>query len=929
MRVLTNLRTILLAGAAIGGLAACTDADVASPGSSNPIQPIVVPPGGGSSGVLPQNNVPGAGCPAGTVQNANVNLGDNVQRAFCVLQGAITSAVTIPASNGLPVLLNGSVTVASGGTLTIQPGAVLFGSDADNAAGSGSVDLLIVAQGGRIFADGTAAQPIIMTSAQDLLDDGLPNGTGGRSQWGGIAVNGRAPINDCTINPGAVGGTAACTKNGEGGSGPFGGDQPADNSGVLRFVRIQHAGFQFSSTNELNGLALQGVGNGTVVENIQIHNNGDDGIEFFGGTVNVRNIVLTGNDDDGFDWTDGWIGNAQFILAVQTGTNGDNGIEADNLGSNGNALPRSNPTLSNFTLISNNRTSVNNEGVQVRAGTNGRLINGVVSGFGHGLEFNAVAGAPVPLINAVAFTGNAVLGTDADDQTTFDAGAANVVSAGSTLNGVLPGPTEAGVSAINPTTLGSFFTAATYAGAFGGSDTATSNWTTGWTVPGSIPGAQASACPVGTTQTAESVPAGRTEARICRIPVLIRGALRLTAGNLYELDGLTFIGDDLGADPAAPIGGALAGTLTVDAGVTVFSSGRANGQDALTVSRGSQILANGSAVAPIVFTSREHLFNNLGDSGDWNGLSINGRAPINDCTVNPGATGGTVQCEKNGEAGTGRFGGATAADNSGRLNFVRIEFAGFQFSGTNEANSLQLQGVGSGTQIDSVQTLFGADDGVEWFGGTVNARNLVVVGAEDDSLDWTDGWNGNVQFAIVVQNNAFAINDNGIEADNLGSNNNALPRSNPTLCNLTMRGVNTGAANEGIQLRAGTDGRVRNVIVTGFGDGLDVTIAGGAPTPIVSSTVFSNYTTLTSGSGAAVFATGPDNIDRGNASGASTLTTRPGVTAALVPGANELTGVTVSTCSAVGGGSFFTPTTYVGAVANAADDWYVGWTRGF
>lgn len=921
---LPKFSSLLLAGSALGLLAACTEAEVVSPGSNTPITPVVIP-GGGATGAFGQNNVPGAGCPAGTTQNNNVNLGDNVIRAFCQLSGNISGNVTLPANGGLPYLLNGQMFVGTdggaSGVLTIMPGAVLIGNDADNVASSGSVDALTVTRGSQIIANGTAAAPIVFTSAQDMLDNGRPDASiTGRSQWGGLIVNGFAPINDCSANPGATGGTAACTKNGEGGSGLFGGDRPADNSGILRFVRIQHAGFQFSSTNELNGLALQGVGSGTVVENIEIFNNGDDGIEFFGGTVNARNLVLIGNDDDNIDWTDGWVGNLQTALVIQTGANGDNGIEGDNLTTSGNALPRSNPNISNVTLISNNRTINTNEGIQVRAGTNGRIINSIVAGFGQGLEFNAVAGAPTPVINAVAFNGNAVLGTDADDQALFNAGSANRQNVVSTLAGILPGPNESSVPALVPATAlaSSFFTGGQFAGAFAATDSAANNFTTGWTV--GVPGAPSVTCPAGTTLQTGALPAGRSETNVCRLINPVNGNVTLTRGNLYELDGLVFVGADRGADPAAPVAGTVVTTLTVDPGVTLFSSGNLNGQDALIVSRGNQLIVNGSAAAPVVMTSREALFTNTGNSGDWNGLSINGRAPINDCSANPGAIGGSVTCVKSGEAGTGLFGGATAADNSGRLNFLRIEFAGFQFSGTNEANSLQLQGVGSGTMIDFVQTTFGADDGIEFFGGTVNVRHAIVVGAEDDAFDWTDGWVGRSQFVIVRQDARFAANDNGIEGDNLSTNATATPVSNPILSNFTLIGSQQGAASEGVQVRAGTNGQLLNSIVDNFGLGLSHTVVAGT-LPVIASSVFTRNTTLANTAGLVLFNTGPNNLSFA----ASTLTNAPNTTTPLIRGANESS---VVLTNPVPLSPFFTAVDYAGAVRDANDTWFQGWTTG-
>ncbi len=918
-----NFKSLLLMGAA-ACVAACSNADIASPGAGNPINPIVIPPGGGGGGGgLSQNLVPPSGCSAGTTQATRSNLpGSTATFVVCLLDNAAVAAgpVNITQASQYPILIENTVFVGAdggaAGNLQIGAGTVLFGNGADG------VDLIVVSRGSQINANGASSSPIVMTSAEDLTDDGRANGTAGSGQWGGVAINGRAPINDCTINPGATPGSAGCEKDGEGGSGAFGGDQANDNSGVMRYVRIQHAGFQFSSTNELNGLALQGVGAGTTLEFIQIHNNADDGIEFFGGTANVRNLVLTGNDDDSFDWTDGWSGNVQFALAVQTTGRGDNGVEADNRGSDPLLTPRSNPNLSNFTLIGRNNGS-GNEGVQLRAGTNGRLANFVVAGFGSGVEYDETATLSDPSLASFAVGGNASDG-DAEGVALLGAGANNQIFAADTLNGVIAGVNENSVTPTNPTTLGSFFTAATYAGAFGPTETNASNWTTGWTV--AVPGAQAAGCPSGTTATGEAVPAGRSESQICRINRPVTASVTLAGGNLYELEGSTFVGVDLGPDPAAPLASGVAASLTIDPGVTIYSEGGATSdplpgagntgvEDLLVVSRGSQLFVNGSAVAPVVMTSREEIFSNSGASADWGGIAINGRAPVNDCTVDPLATPGTVACEKDGEGGSGRFGGATTNDNSGRINFLRVEFSGKQFSSTNELNGMALQGVGAGTEIDFVQIYQTADDGVEWFGGSVDAKHVIVSGADDDALDWTDGWNGRVQFAIVQKT---AAGDNGIEGDNRGSNPLLTPRSNPIISNVTLVGNTIG---EGVQLRAGTDGALANFIVTGFAEGLDYALTAGLSDPSVDSFALTANAAQLTNDGPAIFAAGSNNIQNA----ASTLTARAGATLALVPGANEATPAVDPTTL----DPFFSAGSYVGAVNGAADDWYLGWTRGF
>jgi hypothetical protein len=290
----------------------------------------------------------GDGCPAGTAEEG----------AVCVLQGELTADVTL--TPGKNYLLRGTVFVGDDvnpTTLTVRKGTTVYGE-------SSSVGTLVVRRGSRILADGTADAPIVFTSD-------LPDGMRNRGDWGGLILNGRAPINGCDAAP--------CTAEGEGGTGTYGGDQPGDDSGVLRYVRVEFAGKLFSEDNELNGIAFQGVGRGTVVDFVQVHMNKDDGVEFFGGTVNAKHLVLTGIGDDSLDWTDGWTGKVQYVVAQQYDDDGDQGIEADNNGDNNGYTPRSHPTLSNVTLIGNSNTDL---GLLLREGTAANLHNLVVMGFG-------------------------------------------------------------------------------------------------------------------------------------------------------------------------------------------------------------------------------------------------------------------------------------------------------------------------------------------------------------------------------------------------------------------------------------------------------------------------------------------------------------------------------------------------------------------
>ena len=169
---------------------------------------------------------------------------------------------------------------------------------------------LIVTRGSKLMAEGTASQPITFSS---LADDNLD----GLGEWGGVVIQGFAPQYGSGGTGACFGAGTVCNVLGEGGTivGNYGGNDPTDNSGTLRFVRIAEGGLIAGPNNEINGLTLQGVGYGTTIEYIQVHGNLDDGIEWFGGTVNARYLVLTNNDDDDIDFDEGYKGNIQYAIA--------------------------------------------------------------------------------------------------------------------------------------------------------------------------------------------------------------------------------------------------------------------------------------------------------------------------------------------------------------------------------------------------------------------------------------------------------------------------------------------------------------------------------------------------------------------------------------------------------------------------------------
>ena len=199
---------------------------------------------------------------------------------------------------------------------------------------TGTFANLLITRGSKIMAMGTADAPIVFSS-----DDAGYDGSG---EWGGLIIHGYAPHNEC-----AVGGSY-CDIDSEGESGFAGGYDPDDSSGVLRYVVVAEGGYEFSTGNEINGISLVGVGRGTEMDYIQVHGNSDDGIEFYGGNVNVKHGVFTNNNDDSVDWDEGYQGNLQYIIVKQGASKGE-AFEMDTEGSSVGFLSK--PTLANVTII--------------------------------------------------------------------------------------------------------------------------------------------------------------------------------------------------------------------------------------------------------------------------------------------------------------------------------------------------------------------------------------------------------------------------------------------------------------------------------------------------------------------------------------------------------------------------------------------------
>lgn len=449
------------------------------------------------------------------------------------------------------------------------------------------------------------------------------------------------------------------------------------------------------------------------------------------------------------------------------------------------------------------------------------------------------------------------------------------------------------------------------------------------------PGTPATDCPTGFDNVGL---AANSTLRVCQLPQQINGNLTvpLRAGTIYAVTGRTAVGTDQGANPAAPVAGSERGVLTIEAGVTIIGS---NGADYLLVNRGSQIFAEGTATNPIIFTSRANVDGQTTETsqGQWGGVVVAGRAPTAVCPV--GVTAPNEACVGQIEGTSANYGGNSPAESSGRIRYVQIRYSGFTISDNNELQSLTLAGVGSGTVVEYIQAHNSSDDGIEIFGGNVNLRYLVLTGNDDDGLDTDAGWRGGAQFGIVTQRPATTTSRSaGFEFSSAPTGIPVATRrvSQGKISNFTLVGRNSPiAAHTVAHFDSGADPTIINSVFTNpTGSASACLDLDDADTVANNPTFLSVFMSCAipyapDGNEAAVqtiFTAGANNV----ASGASNLTAPAGATLTtqsltFINGNNENA---VTPTDAPGTYNFFQPVTYIGAVRNAADTWWQGWTCG-
>jgi hypothetical protein len=449
-----------------------------------------------------------------TVNNGivrGVSLGKAIIKATSEENSSLqaTCEVTVVPSNGQQITVSGDLTadtrwyanaryflsgfvyVKNNATLTIEPGTIIKGV-------SGTKGALIIERGSKIIAQGTQTRPIVFTSDK-------PKGQRSYGDWGGLVICGNAPTNK--HDNGAGVGIA------EGGIGSvYGGNNPSDNSGILQYVRIEFPGIPLTATanSEINGLTLYSVGSATTIDHIQVSYSGDDSFEWFGGNVNAKYLVAFRGWDDDFDTDNGFTGKVQFFVSLRDPAIADqsqsNGFESDNDADGSTLTPVTAPIFCNGTIMGplvNPSTTINSlyrRAIHIRRGSRLSVYNSLFAGWPVGLDIDGQKGdSPFQATaNELQIENCVVAGMTTNFSTAYMTDAEAWYSNASRNNQVMASnelmqlidpfnltspdflpssgsPLLNGASFMNPRLADSFFTPASYRGAFGATD-----WTSGW-----------------------------------------------------------------------------------------------------------------------------------------------------------------------------------------------------------------------------------------------------------------------------------------------------------------------------------------------------------------------------------------------------------------------------------------------------------------
>ncbi len=319
-----------------------------------------------------------------------VNPGGGGTTENTILEGRISANLTLKAA--YTYKLRGLVYVTNGAILTIEPGTKIVGE-------KGKQGGLIITRSCKIIADGTIDKPIVFTSEET---------TPQRGDWSGLVLLGNAPTNSSFNGVQGIGEIEGGINNSDGlglyGTPATQAQNPADNSGILRYVRIEYAGYAFLPDKEINGLTFGGVGNKTVVDNVQVSYANDDSFEWFGGTVNCTHLISFRTLDDDFDTDNGFTGKVQFGISLRDSAVADisksEAFESDNDANGSSLLPQTAAIFCNMTVMGPKATLANTGnslfvwGAQIRRNSSMSLFNSIIMGYPNGLYIDATKGVP-------------------------------------------------------------------------------------------------------------------------------------------------------------------------------------------------------------------------------------------------------------------------------------------------------------------------------------------------------------------------------------------------------------------------------------------------------------------------------------------------------------------------------------------------------
>ncbi|NVD43401.1 hypothetical protein [Qipengyuania atrilutea] len=499
----------LLIGCSALALAGCGADEIVSPGTGGNItinNPAPAPAPSPAPAPTPAPTVTAAdGCPTisnptALTDNGTISGPTGTYRR-CTLPARFTASTSLPYIQGVLYEINGEVAVGTDGgpaadasdglsdtdvTLTIAPGVILVSSGSS---------YLLVNRGNELQANGTAERPIIFTSLDNAR--GFNSSVNASGQWGGVVLNGRAPVTDC-IAGGAATGTVQCEREVEGTlTRPrYGGATPGDSSGSLQYVQIRYSGFIVADGDELQALTTGGIGSGTTLNHIMSYNSSDDGMEFFGGVNRAKYLISVGAEDDSFDVDTGAQAYFQYVIAAQRDFGEtDTIIELDDNNDLYNDTPRSYLALSNGTFI--HRASSAGRAIRLRGEADATIMNSVLVGSAAPcLQFdlldtiNAAEGSQPGERGPLEFQ-SVVLDCTTDTRSgsgvSADQALAAFTGGGSNNNAnftttltmtFINGSNESGVAVFNPTAISSFFdNPAQIGAAYEGN----ASWVNGWT----------------------------------------------------------------------------------------------------------------------------------------------------------------------------------------------------------------------------------------------------------------------------------------------------------------------------------------------------------------------------------------------------------------------------------------------------------------